>query len=116
VRPRPREGHAALFKLTRNWHFLRTTVALLLPSVSGMEVMAPVNSQPTRWNDDRLDEFAANVSKRFDQVDKRFDRVDREFARVNDRFDDLIKMLLGGFITLIGVVLAGIFTLVATQL
>jgi hypothetical protein len=81
-----------------------------------MEVMAPVNSQPTRWNDDRLDEFAVNVSKRFDQVDKRFDRLDQEFARVNRRFDDLIKVLLGGFITLIGVVLAGIFTLVATQL
>ena len=81
-----------------------------------MEVMTAVDAKPSRWNDDRLDEFAANVDKRFDRVDRRFDRVDQEIARVNDRLDDLMKVLIVGFIGLIGVVLAGIFTLVATQL
>lgn len=78
-----------------------------------MEVMTPLNAEPARWNDDRLDEFARNVDRRFDKVDERFDRVDQEFARVNGRLDDLIKVLIAGFITLIGVLLAGIFSLVA---
>lgn len=82
-----------------------------------------MHAEPRRWNDDRLDEFAANVDKRFDRVerrfelvDKRFDKVDHEIARVNDRLDDLMKVLIVGFIGLIGVVLAGIFSLIATQL
>ena len=76
-----------------------------------------------RWNDDRLDEFARNVDKRFDQVDKRFDRLDERieagFNRVNDRLDDLVKVLIAGIITLTGAILAGfaaILVLVATQL
>jgi uncharacterized protein YPO0396 len=88
-----------------------------------MEVMAPMDAKPSRWNDDRLDEFAVNVDKRFDrvdqhfdQVDKRLDRVDGELARVNDRLDDLMKVLIVGFIGLIGVIIAGVITLVATQL
>jgi hypothetical protein len=81
-----------------------------------MEVIEAMDAQPSRWNDDRLDEFAANVDRRFEQVDKRFDKVDREIARVNDRLDDLMKVLIVGFIGLIGVVLAGVFSLIAMQL
>ena len=65
-----------------------------------------MNTESTRWNDDRHDEFARNV-------DKRFDRVDLELARVNGRLDDLVKVAIAGSITLIGVLLAGIFSLIA---
>jgi hypothetical protein len=77
-----------------------------------MEVMATMDATGNRWNDDRLDEFAKNV-------DKRFDRVDREFARVNDRLDDLVKVMIAGFITSTGGILAGfgaMIVLMATQL
>jgi hypothetical protein len=114
------DSSAATPKLTRNWHYLRTTVALFLPSVFGMEVMAAMEAKPTRWNDDRLDEFAANVDRRFDQVDKRFDhldgRMDSGFNRLNDRLDDLMRVLISGFIGLIGVLLVGILSLIAMQL
>lgn len=75
-----------------------------------------MDAQSSRWNDDRLDEFAANVDRRFEHVDRRFDKVDREIGRVNDRLDDLMKVLIVGFIGLIGVVLAGVFALIAMQL
>jgi hypothetical protein len=88
-----------------------------------MEVMATMDATGNRWNDDRLDEFARNVDKRFDQVDKRFDRLDQRmeagFNRVNDRLDDPVKVLIAGIITLTGAILAGfaaILVLVATQL
>lgn len=71
-----------------------------------------MNPEPTRWNNDRHDEFAKNV-------DRRFDRVDHELARVNDRLDDLIKILIAGFIAFTGTVLAGfagIIVLIATQI
>ena len=86
-----------------------------------------VNS--TRWNDDRHDEFARNVDKRFDKVDERFDKVDARFerledridagfGRVNDRLDFLSKALVAGIVTLTGGMLAGfaaILALIATQ-
>jgi hypothetical protein len=81
-----------------------------------MGVMTPMNAESSRWNDDRLDEFARNVDKRFDKVDERFDRVDQELARINGRLDDLIKVAIAGSITLIGVLLAGIFSLIALVL
>jgi hypothetical protein len=52
-----------------------------------MAMTASMEAQPRRWNDDRLDEFARNVDKRFDQVDKRFDKVDKRFDKVDERFD-----------------------------
>jgi DNA anti-recombination protein RmuC len=106
-----------------------------------MEVMTAMEASPTRWNDDRLDEFARNVDKRFDQVDKRFDKVDERFEkvderfdkvdqrferlesrmetgfnRINDRFDDLMKVLIYGFFGLIGVLVAGMISILATQI
>lgn len=39
------------------------------------------------WTDERLDDFARNVDRRFDEVDRRFDEVDRRFAAVDRRFD-----------------------------
>jgi DNA anti-recombination protein RmuC len=88
-----------------------------------MEVMTAMEATPVRWNDDRLDEFARNVDRRFDEVDKRFDKVDGRFDkvddrldRISDRFDDLMKLLMVGFISVIGVLGAAILSFVATQL
>jgi len=43
------------------------------------------------WNDDRLDHFAEQVDKRFEQVDNRFDKfeahVDARFNRLEERFE-----------------------------
>lgn len=43
------------------------------------------------WNDDRLDHFAEQVDKRFEQVDERFDKfeahVDARFNRLEERFE-----------------------------
>jgi hypothetical protein len=77
-----------------------------------MEVMTTMDAEPSRWNDDRLDEFAGNVSERFD-------RVDAELARVNGRLDELIKVLIAGVIAMTGAILAafgGVLVLIATQL
>jgi archaellum component FlaC len=43
------------------------------------------------WTDERLDDFATNVDKRFDQVDKRFEQVDKRFEQVDKRFDQVDK-------------------------
>jgi hypothetical protein len=39
------------------------------------------------WTDERLDDFRAEVNRRFDGVDRRFDGVDRRFDAVDHRFD-----------------------------
>jgi len=73
------------------------------------------------WTDDRLDDFAKNVDRRFDEVDRRFDeidrrfqkvdgrfdRVDRELHRVNDRLDGLSRAMIFGSLTLSSSMLAG---------
>lgn len=41
------------------------------------------------WTDARLDDFAANVDRRFDAVDLRFDAVDQRFKEVDRRFDEV---------------------------
>jgi predicted nuclease with TOPRIM domain len=95
-----------------------------------MEVMTAMEATPTRWNDDRLDEFARNVDRRFDEVDRRFDKVDERFDRVDHRFDRvderfeklegrfdaLMQGLLVGFMGLAGVILTGTISFVVTQI
>jgi DNA anti-recombination protein RmuC len=39
------------------------------------------------WTDERLDDFRAEVNRRFDDVYRRFDEVDRKFDKVDQRFD-----------------------------
>ncbi len=39
------------------------------------------------WTDARLDDFRADVGRRFDEVDRRFDKVDKRFGKVDERFD-----------------------------
>ena len=67
-----------------------------------------------------MDERFDKVDKRFDQVDERFVRIEGRmesgFNRINDRFDDLMKVLMVGFISLIGVLLAAILSFAATQI
>lgn len=59
------------------------------------------------WNDDRMDHFAQQVDKRFEQVDKRFDRfeehVDGRFNRIEARFDSLQQAMI---VTLAGILAA----------
>jgi hypothetical protein len=86
------------------------------------------------WTDERMDDFAKHVDKQFDRVDQRFDHVDQRFAQVDQRFDRLegevrelradfncrfeglqrTLLLTGGGI--IATLIAGIVSLVATQL
>ncbi len=80
--------------------------------------MAPMDSPPTRWNDDRLDEFASNVDRRFEQVERRFDHVDLQLAQVNSRVDGLHQTMVIGFIALGAMMFAGfgaMITLFATH-
>ncbi len=73
--------------------------------------------QRATWTDERLDDLAQTIDRRFDQVDRRFEHVDRRFEQVDrrfDRVDDSIRQLTtmlmwmaGGIIaTLVGVVAA----------
>ena len=66
------------------------------------------------WTDERLDDFRADVGRRFDEVDRRFDEVDRRFDRVdhelhrvNDRLDGLSKAVVFGAFALSASYLAG---------
>lgn len=49
------------------------------------------------WTDDRLDDFAKHVDRRFDEVDRRFEDVDRRFGEVNGRLDRLEDRVEAGF-------------------
>lgn len=47
------------------------------------------------WTDQRLDEFAADTSRRFDGVDKRLDGVDRRLNGVDRRLNKIEGRLDG---------------------
>lgn len=79
------------------------------------------------WTDDRLQERFDSIDRRFDEVDKRFEQVDKRFdkvegelkwlgAKMDTKFDGLQRtlMLTGGGI--IATLIAGIISVVATQL
>ncbi len=77
------------------------------------------------WTDDRMDDLASSVDRRFEQVDRRFEQVDKrfeqlhgdikelrsettkQFAALNRRFDLLVGALLTAS-------LAGIVTMIAS--
>ncbi len=61
------------------------------------------------WTDERMDDFAKHVDQRFDVVERHLDRLD-------DRFDGLQRTLIltGGGI--IATLIAGIVSVLATQL
>jgi hypothetical protein len=67
---------------------------------------------------DRVGERFGDVDRRFREADRRFDHLDHELGRVNDRLDDLVKVLIAGFVGFTGAVMAGFGALVvlfATQ-
>ena len=79
------------------------------------------------WTDGRLQERFDSVDRRFDEVDRRFEQVDKRFdkvegelkwlgAKMDTKFDGLQRtlMLTGGGI--IATLIAGIVSVVATQL
>jgi hypothetical protein len=68
------------------------------------------------WTDDRMDDFAKQVDRRFDGVDGRFDGVDRRLDKIDDRFADLQRTLLQVGGGMIATLLVGFFGLIATQL
>jgi hypothetical protein len=71
------------------------------------------------WTDERLDDFRADVGRRFEEVDKRFDKIDVELHRINDRLDAMNKALVFAAVSLSGSMLAGfaaMTALVVTQL
>jgi hypothetical protein len=70
------------------------------------------------WNDDRLDHFAAQVDKRFEQVDERFDKfeehVDVRFNRLEERFEKRFDALQHSIIVAMAGFLAAFAALFAT--
>lgn len=76
------------------------------------------------WTDERLDDFAKHVDRRFDEVDRkfeavdrRFDKVDSELHRVNDRLDGLHRAMIFAMISITTGILAGfaaLTTVIAT--
>ena len=59
----------------------------------------------TNWTDERMDDLAQSIDRRFEQVDRRFEQVDQRFDQVDrrlDRIEDSIRhltatlMLTGG--------------------
>lgn len=86
------------------------------------------------WTDDRLQERFDSIDRRFDEVDKRFEQVDKRFEQVDKRFDKVegelkwlgakmdtkfdglqrTLMLTSGGI--IATLIAGIVSVIATQL
>jgi DNA anti-recombination protein RmuC len=45
--------------------------------------------QRATWTDERLDDLAVGIDKRFDQVDRRFEQVDKRFEQVDKRFEQV---------------------------
>jgi hypothetical protein len=72
------------------------------------------------WTDERMDDFAKQVEQSFDAVDQRFDRLEQDVrdlrTDLNARFNGLQRTLLltGGGI--IATLIAGIISLVVTQI
>ena len=70
------------------------------------------------WNDDRLDHFAEQVDKRFEQVDERFDKfeehVDVRFNRLEERFEKRFDALQHSMIYSLAGILAAFAAVVVT--
>ena len=77
-----------------------------------------MESAKANWNDDRLDHFAAQVDRRFEQVDERFDKfeehVDARFNRLEARFEKRFDALQHSMIVTLAGFLAAFAALVAS--
>jgi hypothetical protein len=47
----------------------------------------------TSWTDERMDDLAQGIDRRFEQVDLRFEQVDLRFEQVDRRFDQVDRRL-----------------------
>ena len=47
----------------------------------------------TNWTDERMDDLAQGIDRRFEQVDRRFEQVDLRFEQVDRRFDQVDRRL-----------------------
>jgi uncharacterized protein (DUF3084 family) len=45
--------------------------------------------QRASWTDERLDDLALHIDRRFEQVDRRFEQVDQRFEQVDRRFEQV---------------------------
>lgn len=75
------------------------------------------------WTDERLDDFRADVSGRFDGVDRRLERIDQRFDRIEERFDRIDARFDALYRTMIAVgggmiasILVGTAGIAATQI
>jgi len=68
------------------------------------------------WTDERLDDLSARMDRGFDRVDCDIREVkgevrdlrtdmDKRFERLEARFDSMQRYALGGFLTLVGLIL-----------
>ena len=86
-----------------------------------------MEAMPKDWTDDRLDTFARETYRRFDEVDRRFgdvnrrfDEIDRRLIRVEDavhtlgkRFDALQESMLALHRLISRASVGGLFALIA---
>ena len=75
------------------------------------------------WTDARLDDFRADVDRRFDEVDRRFDKVEGEIRELRSEmkagFESVHRTMVQGVVALSASFIAGfaaIVGLLATQL
>jgi hypothetical protein len=71
------------------------------------------------WTDARLDDFRADVNRRFDEIDKRFDKVEGEIGELRSEmkrgFESVNRTMVNGIVALSASFIAG-FAAIVTQL
>ncbi len=71
------------------------------------------------WTDARLDDFRAEVNRRFDDVDRRFEKVEDEIgglrSEMKSGFEAVNRTMVHGVIALSAAYIAG-FAAIVTQL
>jgi len=66
------------------------------------------------WTDARLDDFRADVDRRFDEVYRRFDEVDRRFDKVEGDIRELRGEMKAGFESVHRTMVQGVVALSAS--
>jgi hypothetical protein len=60
-----------------------------------------------KWTDERVDDLATNIDRRFDEVGGRFDRVEGDLKELRQLVYYLWGSMLIGFLVVIATVLLG---------
>ena len=60
-----------------------------------------------KWTDERMDDLATNIDRRFDEVGGRFDRVEGDLKELRQLVYYLWGSMLIGFLVVIATVLLG---------